>query len=95
MYPKVHERICKVCALLAASLILPTLAIADHDNGKWIKGDRDEHHWGDKGRDQDQDRRIPVVPEANAGLVLVPFFGAVLLFSARYLFGAKARTDNA
>jgi hypothetical protein len=31
----------------------------------------------------------PVVPEANAALVLVPVVGAVLLFSARRLWGAK------
>jgi hypothetical protein len=31
-----------------------------------------------------------VVPETNAGWMLVPFFGAVLLFSARQLFRPKA-----
>jgi hypothetical protein len=32
---------------------------------------------------------VPVVPETNAGWVLVPFFGAFLLFSARQLFGPR------
>jgi hypothetical protein len=31
----------------------------------------------------------PVVPEANAGLALLPVVGAVLFFSARRLWGAK------
>ena len=38
---------------------------------------------------------IPLVPEANPAWVLVPFFGAVLLFSSRYLFRAKASKGNA
>jgi len=72
----------KVGTLVAASLIIPALAYADH--GKWNKGDNDEHRWGDDDRKNDRDRRWPVVPETNAGWVLAPFFGAVLLFSARH-----------
>jgi hypothetical protein len=34
-------------------------------------------------------RNISAVPEANAGWVLIPFFGVVLLFSARNLFRGK------
>ena len=81
-----------VCALVAASLILPALAYADHDNdrGNHWRGDNDEHH-GISDNDKHQgNQQVPVVPEANAGWVLVPFFGAVLLFSARQLFRAKA-----
>ena len=33
---------------------------------------------------------IPVVPEAKAGWVLIPFVGAVLIFSWRQLSRAKA-----
>ena len=79
----------KVGALVAASLIIPALAYADH--GKWNKGDNDEHRWGDDDRKNDRDRRWPVVPETNAGWVLAPFFGAVLLFSARH---ARANPQN-
>jgi hypothetical protein len=39
--------------------------------------------------DYQGNQQVLVVPEANAGWVLVPFFGAVLLFSARQLFRAK------
>ena len=81
----------KVCALVAASLILPALAYADRDNDRVNHGraDNDEH----QGKGDDNERRgnprISAVPEANAGWVLVPFFGAVLLFSARHLFRGK------
>ena len=82
----------RICALVAASLILPALAYADRDNDKdnhW-RADNDEHHGrGDNDKHQGN-QQVPVVPEANAGWVLVPFFGAVLLFSARQLFSAKA-----
>lgn len=37
---------------------------------------------------------IPAVPEANAGLVLIPFVGAVLLFSSRRLWRAKPSVDT-
>jgi hypothetical protein len=93
-----HNRIRKVCALGAATLILPVLAYADRDNDKSNRGDndgqrrveKDEHRWGNHDQDRDRERRAPVVPETNAGWVLVPFFGAVLLFSARQFFRPKA-----
>ena len=40
--------------------------------------------------DNDAVKNLTAVPESNAGWVLVPFFGAVLLFSARHLFRGKA-----
>jgi hypothetical protein len=71
----------KICALVAVTLVLPALAYAGHDKDKGDKGDK-----GNKG----EHRGVPVVPEANAGWVLVPFFGVVLLYSARHLFRGKA-----
>ena len=65
-----HHHLRKVCALLAATLILPALAYADKDG-------------------KDKDKHIPIVPEANAAWVLVPFFGAVLLLSSRRFFSAN------
>jgi len=89
--PRDHFR--KVCALVAASLILPALAYADRDNDKdnhW-RADNDEHHGkGDNDKHQGN-QKIPVVPEANAAWVLIPFLGAVLLFSSRHLFRPKAQ----
>jgi hypothetical protein len=89
-YPHLHQ-LRKVCALVATSSILPALAYADHDNDRSIhwRGDNDENH----GRDNDDrhgDPHVSAVPETNAGWVLVPFIGAVLLFSARKLFREKA-----
>jgi hypothetical protein len=83
----------KIFIIAAASLILPALAPAKDiqwDKGekgeKWDKDDKGgEGHKGDKG-----DPRISTVPEANTAWVLLPFVGAVLLFSTRKLFLKKA-----
>ena len=91
-YPQLHGHVRMVGALVAASFILPALAYADHDNDRvnHSRADNDEHHGiGDNDKHQ-RNQQVPVVPEANAGWVLVPFFGAVLLFSARQLFSTKA-----
>ena len=87
--PRDHFR--KVYALVAASLILPALAYADRDNDKdnhW-RADNDEHHGRGDNDKRHGDPHVSAVPEANAGWVLIPFFGAVLLFSARNLFREK------
>jgi hypothetical protein len=82
---RLHNRIPKVCALLAATLILPALAYADRDEDRGNNRDKDEHRG-----DRDRDDHIPVVPEANVGWVLIPFVGAVLLFSWCRFSRAKA-----
>ena len=76
----------KVCALVAATLILPALAYADRDHEKNNNRDKREHRGGDR----DPANHISVVPEANAAWVLIPFVGAVLLFSWRQFSRAKA-----
>ena len=88
LYFVLQDHICKrVCALVAAALMLPVLAFArGHDSSDR----KDENRWGDHDTDGDRDRHIPVVPETNAGWVLVPFFRAVLLFSARRFYRAEA-----
>jgi hypothetical protein len=40
-------------------------------------------------------RPIPVVPEANAAWVLIPFFGAVLLFRGESFFALRHNYDPA
>jgi hypothetical protein len=80
---KSHVR--ALSTLVVASIALPALAYADREDKdsraeNHGRGDNDEHHAA---------RDIPVVPEANAGWVLVPFFGAVLFFSTRQLFRGK------
>jgi hypothetical protein len=76
----------KLCALVAATLILPALAFAGTDNGN---GNNGQNNGNQNGKNRG-DPSIPSVPEANAGWVLVPFVGVVLLFSARRLFRGKA-----
>ena len=85
MYPHFYKRVGKVCALVAATLVLPVLALAGTDNGKGNGGQNNGNQNGhNKG-----DSPVPVVPEANAGWVFVPFFGAVLLYSWRQFSRAK------
>jgi hypothetical protein len=67
-------------------LILPALAYAGNDNGK---GNNGQNNGQQNGHDN-----FPVVPEVNVGWVLVPFVGAVLLFSARQLFLGRATEKN-
>lgn len=74
-----HNRIGKVCALAAATLILPALAFAQNQNGQG-------------GNNNNPGGNPPRAPEANAALVLIPVLGAVLFFSTRRFFGAK--TEN-
>ena len=88
IYSRLQNRGRLVCALLATTLLLPALAFADHDNGKSNKAEKDAKGDNSKGKDRG-DNDIPVVPEANAGWVLLPFFGAVLLFSSRRFLSAK------
>jgi hypothetical protein len=81
-----HNAIRKGCALVAVTLIVPALAYADRDHD--TDNNRDNHQ--QRGRGRDGDDHIPVVPEANAGWVLIPFVGAVPLFSWHQFSRAKA-----
>jgi hypothetical protein len=66
-------------------LVLPALAYAGSDNGKGNDGTNNG-----KGNDGNRNgKHIPVVPETNPAWVLVPFFGAVLLFSSRRFLSAN------
>jgi hypothetical protein len=74
-------RLCKVCAVAAVASIFPVLAHAGRDYGH----DNDDRNYGHHFGRCD----VPVVPEANAGIVLIPFFGAALLFSSVQLWRTK------
>jgi len=80
----------KLCVLVVVTLVCQVLAYADRDDGRTDRNNKDEHGWVDHDGDCQRDRNPPVVPEANPGWVLIPFFGAVLLFSARRYLRAKA-----
>ncbi len=91
----------KIFIIVAASLI-PVLAHGkDIDWGKGDKGGKwDNDDKGDKGgkwdnddkggRGEKGDPRVSSVPEPSTVWVLLPFVGAVLLFSTRQLFLKKA-----
>jgi hypothetical protein len=80
-YREVCKRICKICALVAATLILPMLAYAGTDNGTGNNGKNNGKQYGHD--------NVPVVPEVNPVWVLLPFSGAVLLLSWRRFSCAK------
>ena|ERR1700759_5005226 len=89
-FPQLKTRVRTLSAVVAVSIALPALAYADRDsdNGNHWRTDNDENH----GRDNHKrhgDPHVSAVPEANAGWVLIPFLGAVLLFSARNLYRGK------
>jgi hypothetical protein len=75
----------KVCALLAATLILPALAYAGTDNGNGNggqnNGNQNRHNKGD----------VPTLPDGGPGFALLATtFGAVLLYSWRQFSRARA-----
>ena len=83
------NRLGKICAVLAVTFILPVLGYAGTDNGTGNGGQNNGKQNGHDNISVAHDN-IPVAPEPNVAWVLVPFFGAVLLFSARQLFRPKA-----
>jgi hypothetical protein len=86
-YLRLRRPILKIFAVVAASLILPGLALAGTDNGKGSDGQNNGNQYGkDKGRDPS----VSPVPEVNPGIVLIPFVGAVLLVSSLQLFRLRA-----
>jgi hypothetical protein len=77
--------------LLAALLILPALAYADRDYGK---GDDDRNNGNQHEKTDHGDPRVLSVPEANPGIVLIPFVGAVLLVSSLQLLRLRAKKSG-
>jgi hypothetical protein len=89
MFPRNHIR--KICALVAASLILPALAYAGTDNGKGNDGQNNGNQYG---KTKNGDPGVSSVPEANPAIVLIPFVGAVLLFSSLQLLRLRAQKSG-
>jgi hypothetical protein len=76
-----QKRIGKVCALVAATLILPVLAHADGNN----------QGGNNQGQNNNNQGGTYTVPEGGPGTVLlITTIGAILLFSARRSSRAKA-----
>jgi hypothetical protein len=87
-YLRLQNHIPKIFAVVTASLIFSGLALAGTDNGKGNGGSNNGNQYG---KNNGGDPSISSVPEANAGWVLVPFMGAVLLFSSLQLLRLKAQ----
>jgi hypothetical protein len=75
IYPRFVRSACKICALAVAAAALPVFAYAGTDNGQ---GNDEQNNGNQNGHHKD----APAVPEANAGWVLVPLVGAILLYSS-------------
>jgi hypothetical protein len=86
-----HNHLRKICALVAASLILPALAYAGTDNGKGNDGQNNGNQYG---KTKNGDPGVSSVPEANPAIVLIPFVGAVLLFSSLQLLRLRAQKSG-
>jgi hypothetical protein len=86
MYSRSRNKVRNVVALVAASLILPALAYARHENDKDF--DRGNHWRGDN-HQQYGDGCVPFAAEANGGNVLMPLVGVVLALSSLQLLRAK------
>ena len=63
-YPQLKSLVCKICALVAATLILPALAYAGTDNGKGNNGQNNLNQYGK----DNNDPSISAVTEANTGM---------------------------
>ena len=90
--PSIWDSPLKIFAVVAASLILPGLALADNDHGKG-KDDRDNGK-PEHGNNKDRDPAVSSVPEANPAIVLIPFVGAVLLVSSLQLLRLRAQKSG-
>ena len=77
--------------MVAASLILPALAYAGTDNGKGNDGQNNGNQYG---KTKNGDPGVSSVPEANPAIVLIPFVGAVLLFSSLQLLRLRAQKSG-
>src|ERR1700722_6154962 len=87
---KLESHVSKILAVVAASLILPGLTLAGTDNGKGNDGQNNGNQYGKAGKGP----TVSAVPEANTGIVLIPFVGAVLLFSWLQVSRMKAQRSS-
>ena len=83
-----YLQLSKILAVVTACLMLPGLSLAGTDNGKGNDGQNNGNQYGKGGPS------ISAVPEANPGIVLIPFVGAVLLLSWFQLSRMKAQKSD-
>jgi hypothetical protein len=90
-YLRFRNHIHKIFAVAAASLILPGLALAGTDHGK---GNDGQNNGNQHGKTKNGDPGVSSVPEANPGIVLIPFVGVVLLVSSLQLLRHRAQKSS-
>jgi len=88
---RLRNHIPKIFAVVAASLMLPGLALAGTDNGK---GNNGQNNGNQNGKTKNGDPSVSSVPEANPVIVLIPFVGAVLLVSSLQLLRRRAQKSG-
>jgi hypothetical protein len=93
--PQLKNPIPKVVAVVALSSIIPGLALLGTllgtDKGKGNDGQNKGDH---SGKTNDGDPVVCSVPEANPGIVLIPFVGAVLIVSSIQLLRHRAQKSG-
>ena len=85
----------KIVAVVAVSSIIPGLALLGTllgtDKGKGNDGQNNGNQFG---KTKNGDPSVSSVPEANPGIVLMPFVGAVLLVSSLQLLRLRAQKSG-
>jgi hypothetical protein len=93
--PQLQNSIPKIVAVVALSSIIPGLALLGTllgtDKGKGNDGQNNGNH---SGKTNDGDPVVSSVPEANPGIVLIPFVGAVLIVSSLQLLRHRAQKNG-
>ena len=93
--PQLHKNIPKIVAVVALSSIIPGLALVGTllgtDKGK---GNDGQNHGKQTGKTDNGDPVVSSVPEANPGIVLIPFVGAVLIVSSLQLLRLRGQKNG-
>jgi hypothetical protein len=93
--PKLENNIPKIVAIVAVSSIIPGLALLGillgTDKGK---GNDGQNKGNQPGKTDNGDPVVCSVPEANPGIVLIPFVGAVLIVSSLQLLRLKGQKNG-
>jgi hypothetical protein len=83
-----------VSAVVAAIVIPSVVYLSLNSSAKNNTNDAKRSDQGITMTTNQGDVPMSVAPEANTGMVLLPFVGAVLVFSSLHLFRAKAAKKN-
>ena len=81
-----------VVSAVVAAIVIPTVVYFGLNSS--AKNNTNDAKGGMTMTTNQGDVPMSVVPEANTGMALFPFVGAVLVFSSLHLFRAKAAKKN-